>query len=91
MDLLEYQGKQLLGRHDVPVPTGVHATSLEEATQAAADLHLGLHDAGIADLVGCRDRLLDGARGTTGGHGNVVAGEQLLALVLEQVHRGREP
>src|SRR3954447_3568545 len=35
MDLLEYQGKQLLGRHDVPVPTGIHATSLEEAVEAA--------------------------------------------------------
>ncbi|MFL5976275.1 MAG: ADP-forming succinate--CoA ligase subunit beta [Solirubrobacterales bacterium] len=38
MDLLEYQGKQLFARHDVPVPTGIHATSVEEATQGAADI-----------------------------------------------------
>src|SRR4051812_5437018 len=38
MDLLEYQGKQLFARHAVPVPTGIHATSLEEASQAAADI-----------------------------------------------------
>src|SRR3954465_12680775 len=38
MDLLEYQGKQLFARHAVPVPEGIAATSLEEATQAAADI-----------------------------------------------------
>src|SRR4051812_23206846 len=38
MDLLEYQGKQLFARHGVPVPQGIHATSLEAATQAAADI-----------------------------------------------------
>jgi succinyl-CoA synthetase beta subunit len=35
MDLLEYQGKLLLGRHDVPVPEGKPATSVEEAVEAA--------------------------------------------------------
>src|ERR687888_1154776 len=38
MDLLEYQGKQLLARHAVPVPQGVHAESLEEATRGAEDI-----------------------------------------------------
>jgi succinyl-CoA synthetase beta subunit len=35
MDLLEYQGKLLLARHNVPVPEGKAATSVEEAVEAA--------------------------------------------------------
>jgi succinyl-CoA synthetase beta subunit len=35
MDLLEYQGKLLFARHDVPVPEGMAATSVEEAVEAA--------------------------------------------------------
>jgi succinyl-CoA synthetase beta subunit len=35
MDLLEYQGKLLFARHDVPVPEGRAATSVEEAVEAA--------------------------------------------------------
>jgi len=35
MDLLEYQGKLLLARHNVPVPEGRAATSVEEAVEAA--------------------------------------------------------
>jgi succinyl-CoA synthetase beta subunit len=38
MDLLEYQGKQLFARHDVPVPPGRHALTVEEATAAADDV-----------------------------------------------------
>jgi succinyl-CoA synthetase beta subunit len=38
MDLLEYQGKQLFARHDVPVPPGSHATSVEEAVRAAEEV-----------------------------------------------------
>src|SRR3954451_20700880 len=38
MDLLEYQGKQLFARHDIPVPAGRHATTVEEAVAAADDL-----------------------------------------------------
>ena len=38
MDLLEYQGKQLFGKHGVPVPEGRHATSLPEAMDAADEL-----------------------------------------------------
>src|SRR4051794_35402028 len=38
MDLLEYQGKQLFARHDIPVPAGRHATTVEEAAAAADDL-----------------------------------------------------
>jgi succinyl-CoA synthetase beta subunit len=35
MDLLEYQGKQLLARHGVPVPTGRPAATVDEAVEAA--------------------------------------------------------
>jgi succinyl-CoA synthetase beta subunit len=35
VDLLEYQGKQLLARHGVPVPSGRPATSVDEAVDAA--------------------------------------------------------
>jgi succinyl-CoA synthetase beta subunit len=35
MDLLEYQGKQLFARHDIPVPNGRPATTLTEALEAA--------------------------------------------------------
>jgi succinyl-CoA synthetase beta subunit len=35
MDLLEYQGKQLLGRHGVAVPAGRVAATIEEAVEAA--------------------------------------------------------
>ena len=31
MDLLEYQGKQLLARHAIPVPAGEPARTVEEA------------------------------------------------------------
>ncbi|HEY2260216.1 MAG TPA: ADP-forming succinate--CoA ligase subunit beta [Solirubrobacteraceae bacterium] len=35
MDLLEYQGKQLFARHDVPVPAGQPARTVEDAVSAA--------------------------------------------------------
>src|ERR1700733_1741630 len=35
MDLLEYQGKQLFARHDVPVPAGQAARTVEDAVAAA--------------------------------------------------------
>ena len=35
MDLLEYQGKQLLAARDVPVPPGKPASSVDEAVEAA--------------------------------------------------------
>jgi succinyl-CoA synthetase beta subunit len=35
MDLLEYQGKQLFARHDIPVPEGRPATTVDEAVDAA--------------------------------------------------------
>ncbi len=38
MDLLEYQGKQLLKKHGVPVPEGLPATSVSEAVSAAEQI-----------------------------------------------------
>src|SRR5438270_8163290 len=38
MDLLEYQGKQLFARHDVPVPDGRPASTVEEAVNAADEI-----------------------------------------------------
>jgi succinyl-CoA synthetase beta subunit len=38
MDLLEYQGKQLFARHDVPVPDGRHAATVDDAVAAANEI-----------------------------------------------------
>jgi succinyl-CoA synthetase beta subunit len=38
VDLLEYQGKQLLSKHGVPVPDGRHSASVAEAVEAAEEL-----------------------------------------------------
>jgi succinyl-CoA synthetase beta subunit len=38
LDLLEYQGKQLFAEHGVPVPDGRHATTPEQAREAAEEL-----------------------------------------------------
>ena len=38
MDLLEYQGKQVFARHGVPVPSGRHAQTVDEASAAADDI-----------------------------------------------------
>ena len=38
MDLLEYQGKQLFARHNVPVPPGSYAADVDEALAAADEI-----------------------------------------------------
>jgi succinyl-CoA synthetase beta subunit len=38
MDLLEYQGKQLFAAHDVPVPDGRHAATVDDAVAAANEI-----------------------------------------------------
>jgi succinyl-CoA synthetase beta subunit len=38
MDLLEYQGKQLLAEHGVPIPEGRHADTVEAAVEAAEEI-----------------------------------------------------
>ena len=58
MDLLEYQGKQLFGKHGLPVPEGRPATSVSEAVEAAEDL-------GYPVVV--KAQVLIGGRGKAGG------------------------
>ncbi len=38
MDLLEYQGKQLFARHEIPVPSGIPARTVDEALAAAEQI-----------------------------------------------------
>jgi succinyl-CoA synthetase beta subunit len=38
MDLLEYQGKQLFAKHGLPVPTGRHAVTVDDAVAAAGEI-----------------------------------------------------
>ena len=58
---------------------------------AAADQHLRLDRAGVADTLGGGDRVLDRGGDLATGHGDAVLGEQLLALILEKVHGGGTP
>ena len=54
---------------------------------APADLDLRLDRARVADPVGGGDRLVDRARRLARRHRDAVAREQLLSLVLEEIHR----
>src|SRR5690606_7243169 len=38
MDLLEYQGKKLFAKHGVPVPSGKHADTVDDAVAAANEI-----------------------------------------------------
>jgi succinyl-CoA synthetase beta subunit len=38
MDLLEYQGKQLFAKHDLPVPQGRHVATVDDAVAAAEEI-----------------------------------------------------
>jgi len=58
MDLLEYQGKQLFARHEVPIPEGRPAKTVEEAVAAADEL-------GYPVVV--KAQVLIGGRGKAGG------------------------
>ena len=58
MDLLEYQGKQLFARHDIPVPTGSPATTVEQAVAAADEI-------GYPCVI--KAQVLIGGRGKAGG------------------------
>jgi hypothetical protein len=68
---------------------GLVGGELDPAGLAApADQHLRLDDDGVADLARGRERRLDGARRPAGRDREAVAREELLALVLEQIHDG---
>jgi succinyl-CoA synthetase beta subunit len=58
MDLLEYQGKQLFARHDIPVPSGQPATGVPEAVEAAEEV-------GYPCVI--KAQVLIGGRGKAGG------------------------
>jgi succinyl-CoA synthetase beta subunit len=58
MDLLEYQGKQLFREHDLPVPSGEVAASVEEAVAAAER---------IGFPCAIKAQVLIGGRGKAGG------------------------
>jgi hypothetical protein len=55
---------------------------------AAADQDLGLDRAGVADPIRGGHGLLHGGGDLATRHGDAVRGEQLLALILEEVHVG---
>ena len=71
-----------VGAHLVGVVGELDAAGLA----AAADLHLGLDHDRVAGLVGLGHRLVDGLGDAARAHRDAVAGEVLLALVLEQIH-----
>ena len=58
MDLLEYQGKQLFAAHDVPVPEGKPAKTVDEAVAAANE---------IGYPCAVKAQVLIGGRGKAGG------------------------
>jgi succinyl-CoA synthetase beta subunit len=58
MDLIEYQGKQLLAKHGVPVPAGGHADTVGAAVEAAEEV-------GYPCVVKAQVRI--GKRGKAGG------------------------
>src|SRR3712207_4011639 len=58
MDLLEYQGKQLFARHDLPVPSGSPASTVEQAVAAADEI-------GYPCVI--KAQVLIGGRGKAGG------------------------
>ena len=51
-----------------------------------ADLHLGLDDDGVPGGIGGGHGFVHGVGGAAGGDRDAIAGEVLLALVLEQIH-----
>ncbi len=68
--------------HLVGVVGQLHAAGLAPA----ADVHLGLDDDGIADHVRRGDGVVDRLDRTSVGHRDAVAGEELLALIFEEIH-----
>ena len=72
-----------VGAHLVGVVGELDAAGLA----AAADLHLGLHHHRVADALGGGDGVVDGGHGLAGADRDAVAREELLALVLVEVHR----
>jgi succinyl-CoA synthetase beta subunit len=88
MDLLEYQGKQLFARHGVPVPSGRHAQTVNEAADAADDI-------GYPCVIKAQVQI--GGRGKAGGiklandrneaieHANAILGMDIRGLTVHEL------
>src|SRR6195256_2890110 len=88
MDLLEYQGKQLFARHNVPVPDGRPASTVEEAVNAADEI-------GYPCVVKAQVQI--GGRGKAGGikianngpeaeeHGRAILGMDIRGLTVHEL------
>ena len=88
MDLLEYQGKQLLARHGIPVPRGKVAATIDEAAAAANEI-------GYACAVKAQVQI--GGRGKLGGikiagdeaqardHAEAILGMDIRGLTVHEV------
>jgi succinyl-CoA synthetase beta subunit len=88
MDLLEYQGKQLFARHGIPVPTGRHARTVDEAVDAAKEI-------GFPCVVKAQVKI--GGRGKAGGikvaqdadeareHASAILGMDLRGFTVHEV------
>jgi succinyl-CoA synthetase beta subunit len=88
MDLLEYQGKQLLARHAIPVPDGDVAATVEEAVAAAGRI-------GFPCVVKAQVQI--GGRGKAGGikvandadeareHATAILGMDIRGLTVHEV------
>jgi succinyl-CoA synthetase beta subunit len=88
LDLLEYQGKQLFAEHGVPVPDGRHATTVEQAVDAAEEL-------GFPVVVKAQVQI--GGRGKAGGikvakdaaeaeqHASAILGMEIRGLTVHEL------
>ncbi|HEX8975641.1 MAG TPA: ADP-forming succinate--CoA ligase subunit beta [Gemmatimonadales bacterium] len=88
MDLLEYQGKQLFGRHGVPVPDGRAARSVDEAVAAADEI--GYPCVVKAQVqIGGRGKLggikLAGDRAEAEEHARAILGMDIRGLTVHEV------
>jgi succinyl-CoA synthetase beta subunit len=89
VDLLEYQGKQLLARHGVPVPDGAPADGVDDAVQRAREL-------GFPCVI--KAQVLIGGRGKAGGiklakdraeveeHANAILGMDIRGLTVHELY-----
>src|SRR5437016_4809967 len=88
MDLLEYQGKMLLARHDVPVPRGRPAQTAQEAAEVADEI-------GYPCVIKAQVQV--GGRGKAGGikiansrdeaerHADAILGMDIRGLTVQEV------